>query len=923
MVIPRRNTSDDDMKILQRLQARANQRRRKFLPLQSLNQEHTSEETQYDCTTLCRSAGQPVYPLNVAAEYFRIFRHGYQAHNKANGDYQFGFLKSTFSPDVMFMGQTGINKVYEQGQLYHSLFHSLEMTCSGFEVVDQNECTTIRAPAKMHLRISRKTIETLYPHIVHNKHLVQRLVGQVWNVPVLINFRCDNEGRVLELDTVADMTPGLLHILGNADDTQFVLGASHITPKAELLIKYEENWVKVWFINHFDMPAQTAETRKSRRRVQSRHNQRRYRQQYRDNVADLEKDVRDLETVVARYDGQLSALRSAIRLHEPEINVAAEYFRIFRHSYQRAIPSQAQYQCDFMHSAMDPDILFMGQIGIKKVFEQWTLYHSLFHSFEMTCAGLDVLVVDGGTIVRAPSQMDLRISRQTIEALYPHVLQNERIVQKLIGRILRMPVLIHFRYDETDRMVELDTSADMTTGLIEILESIEDTVTVLSHGRINDKAEIKAPEVFYSIGKWFIGIKSLTATTVVNSAVIFCCAMPKVRESKEAREKRLVRCRVNQKRYRAKKKQTNTQIIKEVPELAKYVARLEGQLDVLRASTRLNNPEVSVAAEYFRIFQYSHQRNVQQQFEFLTSSMDPNLKFMGQVGINKLLDQWTLYHTLFHSFEMTCPAFQVLYIENNKVVRAPAIMDLRISRTTLEALYPHVLHDERLVQKLIGKVLRMAVLIHLHYDENSRVVEFATAADMTVGWSNLLESLDDTLTVLGGARIRHDAELGAEGVVVQATYYLRNAENHKKLQLDFLSSTMHREIVFMEQVGIEKVFEQYELYHLVFAAFDITYKNLEVIKLDNTTIVRVPATIDLLLSEKTLEHLYPHVLSNLSITKKMVSQRLHLPVLMYFHFDQFGKIIELTTHTNLTSSLFELLGNVGETLIATEGAKIT
>ncbi|OQR98081.1 hypothetical protein ACHHYP_09152 [Achlya hypogyna] len=233
-----------------------------------------------------------------------------------------------------------------------------------------------------------------------------------------------------------------------------------------------------------------------------------------------------------------------------------------------------------------------------------------------------------------------------------------------------------------------------------------------------------------------------------------------------AKEKRLARCRVNQKRYRVNKKKSFALLEKDVPELAKQVARLEGQLDVLRAAVRLSQPEFHVASEYFRLFRYSQSRNAQQQFEFLTATMDPEINFMGQIGIDKLLAQWGLYHCLFHSFEMTCQSMQTMTMDHKRVVRAPATMDLRISRTTIEALYPHVLCNERLVQKLIGQVLRMNVLIHLHYDEDGRVVIFDTAADMTVGWANLLESLDDTLAILDGARIKYNAELDVDEALV-------------------------------------------------------------------------------------------------------------------------------------------------------------
>ncbi|EQC35495.1 hypothetical protein SDRG_07203 [Saprolegnia diclina VS20] len=226
------------------------------------------------------------------------------------------------------------------------------------------------------------------------------------------------------------------------------------------------------------------------RRSQSRLNQQRYRAQKRHALEGREREVAELHNQIARYQGQLDILRSSVRLHEPEVQVANEYFRIFRHSSQKSMPSYGQYQCDFLRSVMQPDIRFMGQIGIQKLFEQWTLYHSLFQSFEMACPRLETIKLADAAIVRAPAVMHLRISRYTIECLYPHVLSNERIVQKLVGQVLHLPILIHFHYDASGRIEELETTANMTASLEELLRDVNDTLLVLDGARMKGNAEL-------------------------------------------------------------------------------------------------------------------------------------------------------------------------------------------------------------------------------------------------------------------------------------------------------------------------------------------------------------------------------------------------------------------------------------------------
>ncbi|OQR89974.1 hypothetical protein THRCLA_22608, partial [Thraustotheca clavata] len=177
--------------------------------------------------------------------------------------------------------------------------------------------------------------------------------------------------------------------------------------------------------------------------------------------------------------------------HDSHILVATEYFRLFRYGYQGSMTSGGALQFSFLKAAFDRKINFMGQMGLKKLLDQWDLYHTLFHSFEMRCPSLQIIQEDQHTMVRAPAIMHLRISRATISTLYPHILQNERIVQKLIGQVLRVPVLIHFRYDENGIIDTFNTEADVTSGFLKLLGCAEDAEFVSNGCHFRDDAELE------------------------------------------------------------------------------------------------------------------------------------------------------------------------------------------------------------------------------------------------------------------------------------------------------------------------------------------------------------------------------------------------------------------------------------------------
>ncbi|EQC35497.1 hypothetical protein SDRG_07205 [Saprolegnia diclina VS20] len=241
-------------------------------------------------------------------------------------------------------------------------------------------------------------------------------------------------------------------------------------------------------------PLDKISARKVVRRAQSKVNQRRYRAEQRQAFDALEGEVQELTNQVARYEGQVEALRSAVRLREPELKTALEYFNMFRDGFQVDAPNVAQVQRAFLSGVMDPNLVFMGQDGIDKLFAQWTLYHTLFHSFTMECPSLEIVHLDAlTTMVRAPAVLHLRLSRRSIETLYPHVLRSEALVQRMVGRVLRMPVLCQFHFDGRGVVTRFDTFADIVVGMRDMLESFEDTLTVLDGVRITAEAELQAP----------------------------------------------------------------------------------------------------------------------------------------------------------------------------------------------------------------------------------------------------------------------------------------------------------------------------------------------------------------------------------------------------------------------------------------------
>ncbi|KAG9416541.1 hypothetical protein AC1031_000941 [Aphanomyces cochlioides] len=223
----------------------------------------------------------------------------------------------------------------------------------------------------------------------------------------------------------------------------------------------------------------TGETKlekKIHRRHQSKLNQRRYRIEQKEHIDYLEGTVADLTTEVSRLEGRLDSLRMTVPRNlqtlAAETNIANEYFRIFANGY-----------------AIDPTSP-MRNTGIDKLFYQWGLYVKTFASVRMECVLRHVVALNPHAMLEANAIMHLRISRETIQLLSPHLLCNEPLVQKLVGRVMKLLVVCQFTFDRNLKIQQFNTIANPVAGLMEILHDVDETTFIMSGLLISQTGEL-------------------------------------------------------------------------------------------------------------------------------------------------------------------------------------------------------------------------------------------------------------------------------------------------------------------------------------------------------------------------------------------------------------------------------------------------
>ncbi|KDO31266.1 hypothetical protein SPRG_03882 [Saprolegnia parasitica CBS 223.65] len=227
-------------------------------------------------------------------------------------------------------------------------------------------------------------------------------------------------------------------------------------------------------------------------------------------------------------------------------------------------------------------------------------------------------------------------------------------------------------------------------------------------------------------------------------------------------EKRNIRrnqSKMNQRRYRAEQKDLVTSLETQVGRLSNEVARLEGRLEYLqRAVSNLYADEMSIVCQFFVHFANGLQLDAGPQHDFLRTITADNLLYLGQASRTKLIEQLEGYSCQFASFQMHCTLIEGLpHASSDKLLKAHAELQLGITPSTIQAVFPHVHPD--LASKLTGKSLRVSMMFVFCFDVDGIVYRLDSAAELVAALALLVSSVEEALLVLEGSLLTAHGEI--------------------------------------------------------------------------------------------------------------------------------------------------------------------
>ncbi|KAE9136912.1 hypothetical protein PF006_g14294 [Phytophthora fragariae] len=182
-------------------------------------------------------------------------------------------------------------------------------------------------------------------------------------------------------------------------------------------------------------------------------------------------------------------------------NVVGEYFSLFKYGVPVAersgvvdVPQDqlllSSRQAGFLNGLMHPNLVFGSSYGVRELLDQWEKY-SLYHAgLKYEVKNLQIMAADPNPVVLAPATLYVRFTRRTIEEIFPHILWNEALVQRLIGIQVAYPVGNTFYFGDDNKIHRYDTYVDFVAAFVNVLGNVEDTMAMMESALIRQESMI-------------------------------------------------------------------------------------------------------------------------------------------------------------------------------------------------------------------------------------------------------------------------------------------------------------------------------------------------------------------------------------------------------------------------------------------------
>jgi hypothetical protein len=203
----------------------------------------------------------------------------------------------------------------------------------------------------------------------------------------------------------------------------------------------------------------------------------------------LRQEIANLRTV--REIVQAKQLAAPVTSVGGLMAMIAQYFETIKYGFGNespAVRTTARDKVGFLRQIMDENISFSpSKRGFEAFIAQlfaYTLSHSTFYIeppklVELQSSG------EAFPIIVAENRLRVRLSRTTLEVIFPHTLADEVLVQTLIGQEVFYPCETRFYFNRGGKIVRYDPDVNFVEGLNAVLKSLRRVTGIMDHARLD------------------------------------------------------------------------------------------------------------------------------------------------------------------------------------------------------------------------------------------------------------------------------------------------------------------------------------------------------------------------------------------------------------------------------------------------------
>ncbi|KAF1316971.1 hypothetical protein FI667_g15088, partial [Globisporangium splendens] len=244
------------------------------------------------------------------------------------------------------------------------------------------------------------------------------------------------------------------------------------------------------------------------------------RKKYTDGLAEyvekLRKEVEELQIYHQTQQAMLVHTQRNPDTTSSFARIVCEYFSLFEFgvpvvadggAISRDALVRSSRQARFLDAMMDPHMAFGGTRGVQLLLDQWERY-SMYHAkLQFRLNSINVVVADGeNPVISANAVLRVRFSRFTIQKVFPHILWNEALVQRLISLdAVEYPVGNTFYFGPDGKIHGYETEVDFVDAFLRALGSIHDAIELVGHALIKQQhmiGEAEEEESGEHVGPW-------------------------------------------------------------------------------------------------------------------------------------------------------------------------------------------------------------------------------------------------------------------------------------------------------------------------------------------------------------------------------------------------------------------------------------